>query len=143
MLTSRMVGRGIVGLTLASLAAYAAIAFYQSQPKQMVSSLLRLNHVPPSVGNAQCESWGITDALSTCTFDVEPAEFPTLLTGWSFIERKASGGSYGFSGGPRVGREFPVATEFSVTPREFTHGGRISLVANEERSRVQLDYYEE
>lgn len=128
---------------LAGLAAYAAMAFYQTRPRQMVGNLLRLDTVPPSLANAQCESWGATDVLSTCAFDIEPADFPSLLTGWRFVEGAASGGSYRFSGGPKVGREFPVTTEYSATPPEFTNGGRISLVTNKERSRVQLDYYEE
>lgn len=143
MLISSTVRRAAISFILAGLAAYAAIAFYQTRPRQMVGNLLRLDTVPPSLANVQCKSWGATDVLSTCVFDIEPAEFPGLLAGWRFTEGAASGGSYGFSGGPKVGRKFPVTTEYSVTPSEFKNGGRISLVTNKERSRVQLHYYEE
>jgi len=143
MLMSQIIKRVLLGLIAAGLAAFAGNAYYQTQPSQMIARLLKLDRAPPSMTNAVCESWGVTDVLSTCSFEVDPEEFATLLTGWPFNENAASGGSHSYLGGPRVGREFPVATEYSVSPDEFEHGGRVSIIANDERSLVQLDYYEE
>jgi len=143
MLMNPIVKRGLLVFMAVGLAALAGTAYYQALPSQMIARLLRLDRAPSSVANAACESWGVTDVLTTCSFEVDPAEFASLLTGWPFKEQAASGGSYSYSGGPRIGQEFAVATEYSVLPQQFEHGGRISVVANKERSLVQVDYYEE
>lgn len=117
---------------------------YQTRPRQIFGSLLRLESVPSSVRNVECESWGITDVLTTCYFEIDPAEFPALLKGWAFRQTPAGGGSHSFAGGPRVGPDFPVTAEFIVqNPPEFPHGGHVILVADGTRARVQVNYYQE
>lgn len=139
----KIIGRGAAALLLLAIAGYAGTVFYQTRPQRIVTALLRLDESPSSLRNVECESWGFTDVLTTCAFEIDPSEFPELLTGWRFAESAASGQSYAYAGGPRVGPAFAVAREFSVTPREFVHGGRISLVTNAQRTRGQVDYYEE
>jgi hypothetical protein len=110
----------------------------------MVTSLLRLKSMPSSVRNAECGSWGITDVLTTCTFEIDPTDFPALMNGWQFKRTRDGGGSYSFANGSKVGTEFPVAVAFTVIdPPAFPHGGSVILVANRSRSRAQVDYYEE
>jgi len=123
---------------------YGAVVFYQTRPRQIITGLLHLDRAPASLANAECASWGMTDVLTTCVFKVDPADFPALTTGWQFNPEPAHGGSYSFSGGPKIGPNFAVSAAFAVNnPPAFSHGGRVSLVTDTPRSWVQLDYYEE
>ncbi len=136
--------RGFAAVLLLSGMIYGAQSFYQTRPRQIITELLRLDRAPASLANARCESWGMTDVLTTCAFQVNPADFPTLTKGWAFKSEPAHGGSYAYSGGPKIGPNFPVSAAFAVNnPTEFLHGGRVSLVTDAARSKVQLDYYEE
>ncbi len=140
--------RGVLVGSLVSagvLSAYGVGSLiYETRPNRIVGHLLRLSQIPASLQNAECESWSVSDVLTTCTFDLDPKDFPTLLTGWNFKQRSATGGSYSFSGGPKLGREFQVESEFGISdPPDFANGGRVSLVADASRTRFQVDYYEE
>lgn len=136
--------RSLLALTLVLAAAYCASVICQTRPRQIIASLLRLEHAPASLRNAECASWGWTDVLTTCAFEIDPSDFPALLTGWSFTQSPAHGASHQFSTGLKVGREFPVTAQFSIlNPLAFSHGGRVLIVADAVRSRVQVDYYEE
>lgn len=126
----------IVGFTVNTL--------YFTSQKHIVTTLLRLETSPSSLKNVECESWGFTDVLTTCAFEIDPVEFTSLLSVWQLDEKSVSGNNYSFSGGPKVSSEFMVAVEYSNTdPKDFPHGGRISLVADNSRSKWQVDYYEE
>jgi hypothetical protein len=109
----------------------------------LIADALALKRSPNSIGAARCKSWGFTDRLTTCSFDVSQRDFTVLLSGRRWTVQPATGGSYGFSGGPKVGPEFPVEVEYIALPPEFKHGGEVRLVANHERTRVQVDLYEE
>lgn len=136
--------RGFVAIILLVGVIYGAVVYYQTRPRQIIAGLLYLDRAPASLANAECESWGMTDVLTTCVFQVNPADFPVLTRGWHFKPQPDRGGSYSFSGGPKIGPDFPVSVAFAVNnPPTFSHGGRVSLVADATRSRVQLDYYEE
>lgn len=129
---------------LVATAAYFANAGQQSRQKQMVIDLLRIATAPSSLQIDECEDWGFTDIQVTCVFDIDPADFTVLLKGWPLVEAPARASSHSFATGPKIGSPFPVNAEFSIVdPAEFDYGGRISLVSNASRSRVQLDYYEE
>lgn len=144
MISRKNVIRGCIALILLLATGYCVNALYQTRPRQMVASLLRLQSVPTSVRNVECESWGITDVLTTCTFEIDPADFPALLKGWQLKRTHDGGGSYSFANGPKVGPEFPVAVAFTViNPPAFPNGGSVILVADGSRSRAQVDYYEE
>jgi hypothetical protein len=136
--------RGFIALILLLATGYCANFIYQTRPRQIIGSLLRLESVPASLRNAKCESWGFTDGLTICAFEIDPADFPALLRGWQFDQTPASGSSYSFVNGPRLDPEFSVAAQFSIlNPPAFPHGGRVLLVADASRSRAQVDYYEE
>lgn len=126
------------------IAGFSAKALYTKYQKHILATLLRLETSPSSLRNVECESWGFTDILTTCAFEIDPVEFTALLRGWQFVETSASGNNYSFSGGPKVGPEFMVVVEYStIDPKNFPDGGRISLVADQSRSKWQVDYYEE
>ena len=136
--------RGLAALILVLPAGYCANYIYETQPRQRIGSTLRLDSVPASVRNAECESWAVTDVATTCTFDIDPVDFPRLTTGWRFTAVLASGDSYGYAMGPKLGPKFAINTLLSVkNPPEFPHGGHVWLVADARRSRVQVDYFKE
>lgn len=136
--------RGSFALICLLLAGYGAKILYQTRPRQMVATLLRLESTPASFQHAECTSWGVTDALTTCAFEIDPAEFPALLKGWKFARSRTIGGSHTFSGGPKAGPEFAVAEEFVINdPPSFPNGGRVILVTDAHRSKAQVDFYEE
>jgi hypothetical protein len=136
--------RGFVAVIILLGVIYGAVVFYQTRPRQIITGLLHLDRAPASLANSECASWGMTDVLTTCVFQVDPTDFPALTKGWQFNPEPAHGGSYTFSGGPKIGPNFPVSAAFAVNnPPEFLHGGRVSLVTDTTQSWVQLDYYEE
>lgn len=136
--------RLIAVLAILLVAGVTVTAFCNARQKHLVVMLLRLETSPSSLRNVDCESWGWSDVLTTCAFEIDPVEFPRLLSGWQLVEAPVKGSNYSFSSGPKVGREFTVVAEYSITdPKDFTHGGRISLVTDKSRTRWQLDYYEE
>lgn len=129
-----------IGLILLGLVGKCA---YDLRSDRIIARILRIPSPPPSIRNATCESWSYTDTLTTCVFDLTPAEFPLLLRGWRFEEQSLSGSSHDLSGGPRLGQPFTAATEYFIAPAEFEHGGNVRLVTNKERTRGQLDIYRE
>lgn len=136
--------RLIVVVAILLVAGVTVTAICNARQKHLVAMLLRLETSPSSLRNVDCESWGWSDVLTTCAFEIDPIEFPRLLSGWQLVEAPANGSNYSFSSGPKVGKEFTVVAEYSITdPKDFTHGGRISLVTDKSRTRWQLDYYEE
>lgn len=142
--TRQRIIRSVYAFALLAIAGYIALFIYETRPTQIVGNLLRIDRVPASLREAECESPIATDVLTTCVFQIDPADFAALGKGWRFVREPAGGGSYSYSGGPKIGLEFPVAVAFGVNnPPEMPHGGRISLVTDATRSRVQVDYYEE
>lgn len=117
---------------------------YENRPSQIVRRLLRLEQLPASLSGADCASWITSDVMTTCTFRLDPREFPKLLVGWPFRRVPATGGSFSFSSGPQFGREFAVDVAFAVNdPPEFPNGGSVAVIADAQRAQVQLDYYVE
>ncbi|WP_192954796.1 hypothetical protein [Gallaecimonas mangrovi] len=111
--------------------------------RQMIASILNITSVPDSLSVVECESWGLTDVLTTCAVDVNPSDFPKLLSGYNYIESRTDGSSHNVGGGPKVGPEFTVAVEYMVQPKEFTHGGHVMVVADEKRKHAIVDIYVE
>jgi hypothetical protein len=140
----RYLVRGCVTLLLLPASGYFVDFVYHTRPRQIIGSLFRLESVPGSIRDAECESGSSTDVLTTCYFKIHPAEFPALLKGWSFRQTPAVGSSHSFAGGFKVGPDFLVADEFVVQdPPEFLNGGFVSSVTDEGRAQAQVYYYQE
>ena len=137
----------IVGWLLLIIVGVAAtsggLLAYRSRPAVLVRQALGTKALPRSVHDMDCKGWGVTDVLYTCTLSVAPREFPALLSARRWSQARVSGGSHSFSSGPKVGRNFSVDVRLETTPSDFPHGGSIWLVASPDRSRAQVDYYEE
>ena len=125
------------------VAAGAGLLAYRGRPAVLVSQALGTKALPRSIHDMDCKGWGMTDVLYTCTLSVDPKDFPTLLSARRWSQARVLGGSYSFSSGPKVGSNFSVDIRLETTPSNFPHGGSIWLVASPDRSRAQVDYYEE
>ena len=123
-----------------------------------LTELLDLPGLPASVSNLDCESFGFTDTLERCAFDVSPNDFSKLLAAHPYepvplcrdrpndricAGQKEPETSHNICCGPRVGTDFPIAAIYVTTPPEFEHGGSISVVADATKRHVMVDVYVE
>lgn len=108
-----------------------------------VAFILNIAELPLSVRNIACSATAITDLIVTCAFEVDPAEFDKLLTGWQFDKRDVAGKSSRFATDAPVGPEFDVSVEYRIEPAIFKNGGQVNLVSNQNRSLVVANRYEE
>ena len=123
-----------------------------------VAKMLKIARLPASVSRIDCASYGFTDVLERCAFKIAPADFDALLRGYRYIEPAPCGSespvgvpcddpmthprtSHSYGGGPAVGRDFTVAHYYVATPKEFEHGGNVTVFADASRSAVMIDLY--
>ena len=126
--------------------------------RRHLKELLDLPALPPSVSNLDCESFGFTDTLERCAFEVSPPDFPKLLAAHRYElvplcrdrpEDRICAGlkqpetSHNICCGPRVGTDFAIAETYVTSPPEFEHGGSITVVADASRRHVMVDVYVE
>lgn len=120
--------------------------------------MLNIAALPASASGVDCVSYGFTDVLERCAFKIAPAEFDALLRGYQYIEpapcsSKSPVGvpcddpktrprtSHSYAGGPAVGHDFAVAHYYVAPPKEFEHGGSVTVLANATRSAAMIDLY--
>ena len=121
-----------------------------------VQQMLNLRTLPASVSGLDCASFGFTDVLERCSFQVAPDDFPRLLKSsryervplcqdnpsdrscWSLIGPETS---HNFCCGPGVGPDFRIAAIYSTQPAEFEHGGSITIVTDAAHRQVMVDLY--
>lgn len=120
----------------------ALVYYFATENRRIAGNILKVS-LPSSASGIECESWGFTDVLTTCVFDIHPDDFEALLAGWDFRERRVSGSSHAMGGGPKLGQNFDVSTLYTVEPAEFSNGGYVRLVTNRERTKISTDIYVE
>ena len=122
------------------------------------AKMLNITELPASVSDIDCASYGFTDVLERCAFKIAPADFDALLRGYQYIEPAPCSSatpigvpchdpktrprrSHTYGGGPAVGHDFTVGHDYVATPKEFKHGGDVTVLANASRSTVMIDLY--
>lgn len=106
-----------------------------------VASMLNIPALPASVRIIDCKDAFIpTDVVVTCSVELIPKDFPSLLRGYKFIETPTKETSH-TAVSTKVGPEFPVTTEFTAEPKEFNHGGFVKIFTDQERKRAVIDLY--
>jgi len=129
----------IVGIVVVSLVVIKIIDI-QGRPKQ-VASILNIPSLSTSVRVIDCKDAFIpTDVVVTCSIELNPKDFPSLLRGYKFVETPTKETSHTVVP-TKVGPEFPVTTEFTAEPKEFKHGGHVKIFADQERKRAVIDLY--
>lgn len=149
-ITSRSTGRmtrrgryvllGVVGVVIVALVALEVIDKYKNPER--VAYILNISAPPGSLHVLECESGPITDIIITCAIEIDPREFPLLLTGYPFSQSPLERSSHSV-GLPKIGPDFPVKVEYSVQPTTFEHGGFVRVFADEDRRRAVVDLYRE
>ena len=115
--------------------------FFHNEKRQMVMSVLNIDALPNSVEKIECESWGYTDVLTTCTFRIDPKEFPSLLRGWDFSKEKRKNSFSHDEAGAKVGTNFSIDEAYIVHPTSYKHGGYVQMLTNKDRTDVTVDIY--
>lgn len=110
--------------------------------RPVLEATLAIRPLPQRVQTLECESYGFTDVLATCAFTIDPVGFPALLRGRTFNEVPCDGrDSWTFTGGPRVGPQFPLSACYTAEPPDFEHGGFVRVATDAGRTRVITDLY--
>ena len=132
-----------------------------------VSRMLHLEAPPPSLRVVACEDGeSFTDVVMTCSIEIDPKQFRSLLSGRRYAKRVVSGTSHLVkatlvpplpNGVNFVGLDTSVGPEFEVTSAylaewpplgetkdsEFPYGGYVRVYADPENRRAIVDYYRE
>jgi hypothetical protein len=110
---------------------------------ERVAFMLNITSTPKSMRVIDCDSLLIpTDEVIICTIEIDPLEFPHLLKGYEFTKSAINGTSH-TQISEKVGPEFSVAFQFSATPKDFIHGGQVSVFTDTEMKRALIEYYKE
>ncbi len=129
----------LCGIVVVALLVIKVIDVKQ-RPKR-VASILNIPSLPTSVRVIDCEDAFIpTDVVVTCSIELNPKDFPSLLRGYKFVETPTKETSH-TAVPTKVGPEFPVTTEFTAEPKEFKYGGHVKVFADQERNRAVIDLY--
>ncbi|WP_294202445.1 hypothetical protein [uncultured Sphingomonas sp.] len=143
---------------MAALIVLSGIAGWHATERRHVSTMLNIATLPASVTDIACTSFGLSDVLERCAFRASSADIGALLRGYRFTAARScasakpdAGGpcleppgrqtSHNYCCGPAIGPDFPVAHIFVPQPREFDHGGMVTVLTDKSRTRVMVDLY--
>jgi hypothetical protein len=122
-----------------------------------VATMLNLEKLPQSIRVVDCASFGVTDVLERCSLEVEPDDFPKLLSGYKFrvpqvcrtgqtglcVDKADAGMAHDYCCGPKTGENFHIATTYIATPRDAPHGGSLTILTDVSKRRAMVDLYVE
>lgn len=141
----RVKGRVALACWLLVLMAASAVAYYKEfYPDELprIAVILNLPAMPLSTNAARCQDTGFRDTQVDCYFDVDPAEFPELVSGRAFTQKPDSGMAH--ARWPNLGPEFEIAVAHSVAWETeepgFKHQHNIFLHADAARQHVIVSY---
>jgi len=110
---------------------------------QRVAFMLNIPSIPKSMRVIDCSSSLIpTDIVIICAIEIDPQEFPHLLKGYEFTKSAINGTSH-TQISEKVGKEFPVAFQYIAKPKDFKHGGQVTVFTDTYMKRALIDYYKE
>lgn len=103
---------------------------------------LRIEALPQSLKNEDCESHGVTDFVQTCYFEIESGDFEKVIRGWDFVKNENIGKGL-YECGIKLDISFEASDAFIARPKEFEHGGSVELVADKEHQKVCVELWKE
>jgi len=121
------------------------VALYLSRPSRITAALLNVRELPSSLRNSECSSLLSQDTITTCSFEIDPADASHLIAGWPYSSRIVGAGSSDELGwGLRVGKSFAVSViyDYSADPGAgpYPHTD-VSLIFNAERNRGMVTFF--
>ncbi len=149
--------RNLIGLALICTVGVLAASVWRWDNHHHVATMLNLEKLPQSVRGVDCASFGVTDVLERCSFEVEPNDFPILLSGYKFlvpqvcrteqsglcVDKTDAGMAHDYCCGPKTGENFHIATIYIATPRDAQHGGTLTILTDTSKRRAMVDLYVE
>lgn len=148
----------VIAACSALLIGVAGVAGCRAMDRHHVATMLNIATLPASVSDIDCASFGFTDVLERCAFKVSRSDLHTLLGGHRFDEavacspagligrpcldpKERTQTSHTYCCGPKVGPDFVVAHTFIARPKEFEHGGTITVLTDSSRTKAMVDLY--
>jgi len=149
--------RILIGLALMGAVGALAAFVWRWDHRHHVGTMLNLEKLPQSIRRVDCASFGVTDVLERCSFEVEPNDFPILLSGYKFevpqvcrtgrsglcVDKTDAGMAHDYCCGPKTGENFHIATIHIATPRDAPHGGTLTILTDASKRRAIVDLYVE
>ena len=129
----------IVATGLLSIIWLGIAWFFYTEENRMVQSILKLDSLPSSIANVECQSLAITDVVTICSFTIEATDFEMLLNGWNF--KKGVGGNTAHNRYAKLGIDFLIDEAYVIFPKEFEHGGMVRLAVDKSRELVIVELY--
>jgi hypothetical protein len=132
-----------VWLGIASALAVLGVVGHWWLERQTVGYVFGLDSVPWSVSAADCESLGYTDMLLTCSFEIDPSDFPRLLASERYELDPVPGYErvHEFPMSADLGPNFEVTLHYSAVPKGVAHGGAIEVFADRDKRHVLAHIY--
>lgn len=144
-----------MGLTLLTLTGLAVVSVSNWSTRHHLATMLKIASLPQSVKEIDCASFGVTDVLERCSFELAPADFPKLLAGYKFqvpqvcgpdqiglcVDKADAGMSHAYCCGPKTGQNFHIATTYIATPDDAPHGGSLKILSDKSKQKVMVELY--
>ena len=129
---------GSASLCLATIF-FVLIWHFAIDEREAVKGILNIKTLPKSISNIECNSYGFTDILATCYFEIDSSEFSMLRNGRKFdnVDDSAVGTSFKEAGGPPVGKNFAIKLLYI----EYSPGGHVKLMTDNDQNQVCIDIY--
>ncbi|MGC6331487.1 hypothetical protein [Rhizorhabdus sp. FW153] len=147
--------RSLIGLILLGIGGLAAVSGWNLNTRHHIATMLNVEKLPQSISVVDCASFGVTDVLERCSFQISADDFPKLLSGYEFqvnqncdvgkngfcVNTADAGTAHDYCCGPKLGDNFDIATTYIATPRDAPHGGSLTILTDTEKRRVMIDLY--
>ncbi|MBB4611186.1 hypothetical protein [Sphingomonas yabuuchiae] len=148
----------VAAICFVALIVIAGVAGWRAMERRHVSTMLNIATLPASVTDIACASFGFSDVLERCTFRAASSDISALLRGYRFhttrscssagpgvggpcLETTGPETSHNYCCGPAIGPDFPISHIYVAEPKEFDHGGMVTLLTDKSRTRVMVDLY--
>jgi hypothetical protein len=112
--------------------------------RQGVAYLFDLKQIPWSVSSVDCQGFGMTsDTLYTCSFSVDPKDFPKLLVSERYELDKTNyyKRAHDLGMSANLGPNFPVGFHYQALPKDALHGGSIDVLTDDKKELVIAHLY--
>ena len=130
----------IAAATLCLVSIVSALIMTRTSDTKRVTFMLNIALAPESLRVTACESGPWTDVIITCAIEIDPVEFPMLISGYTFSQSESNESSYTL-GIPKLGPEFTVATKYQAEPASFKDGGAVRVFSDAANGRAIVDIY--
>ena len=114
------------------------IIIHKKQLGEIITNILNLKALPTSLIMVNCDSIQTKLSInSTCSIEINPNDFSSLLKGRTYKENKIVGTSHSLVV-PKVGEEYPVKTEYISTVGISGKTKSIKVLVNKNKTKAVI-----